>query len=139
MHWVYILKCEGNRYYVGETTRLLRRFWEHYSERGGTNTQIFQPIELVALYKVNMIGKFIHYDNIIGQHATITECLMIKSQDNLHNIRNEKYMRFDVNYKFLQSGKHVLCLPLCKCGLPCDVKNNYSNNYLYFRYAKKIS
>ncbi len=29
MHWVYILLLEDNRIYVGETTRLIRRIYEH--------------------------------------------------------------------------------------------------------------
>ena len=34
MRWVYILRCEDD--YVGETTRLYRRFWEHQSVNGGS-------------------------------------------------------------------------------------------------------
>ena len=29
MHWIYISECNDGTYYVGETTRLYRRFWEH--------------------------------------------------------------------------------------------------------------
>lgn len=29
MHWVYILLCDDDYYYVGETSRLYRRLWEH--------------------------------------------------------------------------------------------------------------
>jgi hypothetical protein len=63
MKWVYILKCEDDYYYVGETERLYRRFWEHYSGRGGVNTSIYKPEYIVAIYKVNTLGKFIQYNN----------------------------------------------------------------------------
>ena len=28
-------------------------------------------------------------------------------------------------------------LPMCKCGVPCDIKKNDDKNYLFFRCAKK--
>ena len=37
MYWIYILKCEDDVYYVGQTSRLYRRFWEHQDGRGGLN------------------------------------------------------------------------------------------------------
>jgi len=35
MRWVYILQCEDSYFYVGETSRLYRRFWEHQDGLGG--------------------------------------------------------------------------------------------------------
>ena len=56
MHWIYILKCYDDHpdnvdciYYVGQTKRLYSRFWEHRRGRGGTNTYVFTPQELVCL------------------------------------------------------------------------------------------
>ena len=67
MNWVYILKCEDDYYYVGETTRLYRRFWEHSSGRGGVNTSSFSPECIGAIYKVNTLGKFFEYNsNVIA-------------------------------------------------------------------------
>ena len=62
MKWVYILKCEDDYYYVGETTRLYRRFWEHNEGSGGLNTSIYKPECVVAIYKVNILGKFFEYN-----------------------------------------------------------------------------
>jgi len=62
MHWVYIMECEYGRLYVGETTRLYRRFWEHSKGDGGVNTRIFKPVRLSAIYKVQTLGKFQSYD-----------------------------------------------------------------------------
>jgi len=168
MQWVYILKCKGGFYYVGETRRLYRRFWEHLSGIGSLNTSIYEPEEIVALYKVETICKFfdyneyvskikdgiwyedykifklrnfndnnedIYYDNLYAEN-TITECLMIHNGDNWDKIRGGKYTRFDVKY---QCPKNELIndLPLCNCGLPCDIKKNEENNYLFFRCPKK--
>ena len=49
MRWIYILKCsedyENNIYYIGQTKRLYRRFWEHDGGKGGVNTSIYKPEE----------------------------------------------------------------------------------------------
>jgi hypothetical protein len=161
MHWVYILKCQNDHYYVGETTRLYRRFWEHSSGKGGVNTYTYTPETIVAIYKVNMLGMFFEYDylidgeiykpyklkrfdNEIGDDEyngkeienNITECLMIHNKETWNKIRGGKYTHFNVTYKF-PINENIQNLPMCKCGLPCDVKKNKENNYLFFRCAKK--
>lgn len=167
MHWIYILKCKDDYYYVGETTRLWRRFWEHDKGNGCINTSIFIPENIVAIYKVSTIGKFLDYNNRIVNNSfniyfnrnsklldefnnlqnddyydhlfienNITECLMINNKDNWRKIRGGKYTRFNVEYSY-PNNKYIENLPICKCGLPCDIRKNEENNYLYFRCAKK--
>jgi hypothetical protein len=170
MKWVYILKCENEYYYVGETQRLFRRFWEHAEGCGGLNTSIYTPECIVAIYKVNTLGKFFEYNrnvidainnnNVINNQSiydkwllkkfnddveydydnleaenNITECLMINNKSTWEKIRGGKYTRF-IEYKF-PINEVVKDLPLCKCGLPCDIKKHEDNNYLFFRCAKK--
>ena len=167
MRWIYILKCKDDYYYVGETTRLWRRFWEHDKGNGGINTSIFIPENIVAIYKVSTIGKFLDYNNRIVNNSfniyfnrnsklldefnnlqnddyydhlfienNITECLMINNKDNWRKIRGGKYTRFNVEYSH-PNNKYIENLPICNCGLPCDIRKNEENNYLYFRCAKK--
>ncbi len=167
MHWVYILRCEDDYFYVGETSRLYRRFWEHQGGVGGLNTSIYSPKEIVAIYKVQTICKFIDYNEYVNSiidgvwHDTylglklrdfneknyhdndnlsaennITECLMIHKKDEWEKIRGGKYTRFDIEYKY-PDNIYIKDLPLCKCGLPCDIRKNEDKNYLYFRCAKK--
>jgi predicted GIY-YIG superfamily endonuclease len=62
MHWIYILKCEDDHYYVGETTKLYKRFWQHFTGIGGVNTYTYKPAEVVAIYKLNTITKFLDYN-----------------------------------------------------------------------------
>jgi hypothetical protein len=52
VHWVYIVECEDNYIYVGETTRLYRRMNEHQNGGGSVNTGRHKPLFLVGLYKV---------------------------------------------------------------------------------------
>lgn len=181
MRWIYILKCyeeddEDNDYvyYVGQTKRLYSRFWEHGKGNGGKNTNIYTPQEIVALYKVYEIHKFINYnkkiininnnknlkptyytgfnnpdyilnnwndiiyetDNYFECENNIAECLMVHNKDNWTNIRGGKYIRFDCHYKFPEND-YIKELPLCKCGLPCDVKKHKNKDSLYFRCPKK--
>ena len=171
MHWVYILKCEDDYYYVGETTRLYRRFWEHGEGIGGLNTALFKPEKIVAIYKVNTLGKFLEYNNnvidtinnnftIYNQNGynkwllkkfnenddkyydhlyaenNITECLIINNEYNWRKIRGGQYTRFCIDYDF-PNNEYIKELPLCNCGLPCDIKKNEDKEYLYFRCAKK--
>ena len=65
MRWVYILKCQDDYYYVGETKRLYTRFWEHDEGKGCLNTSIYIPEEIVSIYKVSTLGKFFEYNNIV--------------------------------------------------------------------------
>lgn len=181
MHWIYILKCEDNIYYVGQTKRLYRRFWEHQYGKGGTNTSIYKPQEVVAIYEVSNIIKFIHYNERIininndenlkwsyntgfnnpkyvlkhwdhvdsigiekddKQNASYTcennivECMMIHNKDNWQNIKGGKYVRFDCQYKF-PNNEYIKEIPLCNCGLPCDIKKHENKESLFFRCAKK--
>jgi predicted GIY-YIG superfamily endonuclease len=165
MKWVYILKCEEEYYYVGQTSRLFRRFWEHNGGGGSLNTALYKPEGIVAIYKVNTLGKFFQYNrNVIDatnkeEHYNkwflkyfnndtneeydhleaennITECFMINNKENWTQIRGGKYIRFDIKYKFPENN-FIKDLPICKCGLPCDIRKNEEKNLLFFRCAKK--
>lgn len=174
MRWVYILKCEDDNYYVGETTRLYRRFWEHQSGNGSLNTSIYKPEKVVSIYKVNVISNFIEYNNYVNDYLNkksevykynslnqlkywdeycdetkfygkcdnliaennIAECLMIHKKSEWTKIKGGKYTRFDINYKY-PNNECIKDLPLCNCGLPCDIRKNKENKFLFFRCAKK--
>lgn len=168
MRWVYILRCEDGYFYVGQTSRLYRRMWEHQEGFGGLNTSTYSPEEIVAIYKVNTICKFMNYnkyvskiidgawheeyksfklryfndkneeyycDNLCAEND-IAECLMMHKKDEWKKIRGGKYTRFDVEYEY-PDNIYVKDLPICTCGLPCDIRKNEDGNYLYFRCAKK--
>lgn len=65
VHWVYVVECEDMNIYIGETTRLYRRFNEHISGFGSKNTERYTPEKLVGLYKVNDNFSFMQYHNNI--------------------------------------------------------------------------
>ena len=170
MHWIYVLKCEDEHYYVGETRRLYRRFWEHENGIGSVNTSTHIPENIVAIYKVSTLGKFFEYDRTIRNNVyniyfdrcdrllesfndvddyedehdhlfvenNIVARMMMNNKSCWEKIRGGKYTRFDVKYSFPQKkGYFAESLPICHCGLPCDVRKNEKDEYLYFRCAKK--
>jgi len=173
MRWVYILKCDDDHYYVGETKNLYKRFWQHQTGNGSLNTQIYGVEEIIAIYKVCTISKFIAYNERINDilnneaikstyskgywnpkyllnnwnnikddedyldaEANIVECMMIHRNDEWKKFRGGKYTRFDIEYKY-PINECIKDLPLCKCGLPCDINKTKDTNYLYFRCPKK--
>lgn len=163
MQWVYILKCSEGRFYVGQTRRLYRRFYEHENSCGGVNTTIYQLENIVAIYKAETICKFLDYNEyVVGcqdghcryklskldnfnnaiedfdelyAENSIAECLMVHNPDDWRKIRGGKYTRLDYDYTFPENTD-ARDLPLCHCNLPCDVRKS-EDGYLYFRCAKK--
>ncbi len=164
MHWVYILLCENDHIYVGQTCRLYRRFWEHGDGRGGENTRTWEPIEILAIYRAHRLYHYKKYDesvkwllqkNIscipsqyhlkdfddkdISQQDSeevenfITERMMFHENDS-NKVRGGKYVQF--KYYSLPQNDHIKNLPICYCGLPCDVKKN-NNKKLFFRCPRK--
>jgi len=127
MKWVYILQCENDYYYIGETSRLHRRFWEHQDGMGGLNTSIYPPINIIAIYPVNRLGKFFDYNtkidnndyntnyNIYFDRGGIIEKFNIDDEysydyDNLwiENTITEKMMLINKeNWKKIRGGKYV--------------------------------
>jgi len=51
MHYVYILKCCDESYYIGYTTNVDKRLKEHNEGSGGRNTRIKRPTELLYMEK----------------------------------------------------------------------------------------
>lgn len=76
VHWIYVLECDDDYIYIGETTRLFRRFREHIYHNGSVNTTRHTPQRLIGLYKVGDNYSFYKYRN---------------------EIRNGEYNRFTVN------------------------------------------
>ena len=166
MYWVYILKCEQDIFYVGQTSRLFRRFWEHERGEGGINTEIYKPIEVVAVYKLSVLGNFFNYNEYIckdvndynfNMYFNSLKFLNTRNKrlkynklrienniaecmmihlDNWEKIRGGRYTRFDIKYQ-RPINKYLETLPLCNCNLPCDIKYNSDKKFLYFRCPKK--
>lgn len=153
MHWVYVLKCQGNYIYVGETERLYRRLNEHCNKQNGAST-IRSPIEtLMALYKVESDCKLIdkekdpiHFDMSSKDYLTpdktsalylennITKMCMQSMGPQWNKVFGGKYHK---GYRpSFNPGKDCkFNRPFCNCRLPADIKEYNGNKY--WRCAKK--
>ena len=126
MRWVYILYCENNHYYIGETSRLYKRFWEHENGLGGLNTSLYPPRNIVAIYQVNRLGKFFDYakkisnndyklnyniyfnrGGIIENFNNDNDCNEYDSLWIENNITEKMMLDNEANWKKIRGGKYV--------------------------------
>lgn len=135
VHWVYVLECEDDYIYVGETTRLFTRFREHLEHRGGANTYRHTPLRLIGLYKVNENNSFMEYrkavlsgdynrfllenwdtdgDNLLIENH-ITERFFFERRDKAggleYKVRGGKYTRDDDDTVFLDYSPTIRRMP----------------------------
>jgi predicted GIY-YIG superfamily endonuclease len=47
MEQLYVLECSNNKYYIGKTTDVMRRYEEHKSGRGSAWTSKYKPIKML--------------------------------------------------------------------------------------------
>jgi predicted GIY-YIG superfamily endonuclease len=81
---VYILECQNNKYYVGSTTAMKRRWAQHQSERGGSKwTRLHKPIRIVRAY--NRIPD----QYVLGMEAKVTAETMLKF--GINNVRGAMF------------------------------------------------
>lgn len=51
MKLIYVLELENNKYYVGKTSRIEKRFDEHLNGRGSEFTKKYKPNKIYKVYK----------------------------------------------------------------------------------------
>ncbi len=57
MPWVYILRCADGSYYVGSTTHLEFRLWQHQNGQGAEYTKRRLPVELAFAHETETAGE----------------------------------------------------------------------------------
>lgn len=151
-HWIYILQCQGDHLYVGETTRLFRRLLEHVHSQGGVNTRTFKPLFLKALYLVenNRIDKSDEKNDeknkkVLPHHDIenlITEMCMLKNPERWFMVHGGKYTRQSMKVNTIissyQNNKRerqteIENRPFCHCGMPCEKCVNTFHGYIVYK------
>ena len=51
MKLIYILELENNKFYVGKTSKIEKRFNDHINGQGSEFTKIYKPIQIYKIYK----------------------------------------------------------------------------------------
>ena len=62
MAWVYILECSDGSYYVGSTTHLELRLWQHQQGLGAEYTRHRLPVRLVFSQECEHIAEAFHLE-----------------------------------------------------------------------------
>jgi len=80
---VYVLQCEGNKYYVGSTTNRKRRIAEHLKRRGAKWTRQYKPLKVLKEYR-RIPSKY-----ILGMESRITAEAMLEY--GVNNVRGSMF------------------------------------------------
>lgn len=152
MHWIYILRCDNNIIYIGETTRLYKRLIEHKNREGSNTTSKYKPYKLMGIYKLtnlsltfdypiikDMYDKEFFYENkdwALELENQITLMYMKSMNTKWMNVYGGKYHN---GYRPSKNPSNNIKLlrPYCCCNLPADI--NIYNNKKYWRCCKKNS
>lgn len=93
MKLIYILELENNKFYVGKTSKIEKRFNDHINGQGSEFTKIYKPIKIHKVYKEvsefdedNYTKKYMKkfgIDNVRG--GTYCNIVLLKHQIDLLN------------------------------------------------------
>mgnify|MGYP001288754881 CR=1 FL=1 len=131
MHWIYVIECENNIIYVGETHRLFSRLKEHCKKHtGSVTTHSVVPKKLIGLFRLENIKKkeALDFENLI------TEMIMKEKKENFYKVFGGKY-HVGFRPQTHPSDKKEFSRPYCNCGVPCSLKE--FNEKKYWRCSKK--
>lgn len=54
--YLYVLECQGGRYYIGQTTSVRHRLKQHESAKGGAwFTKLYKPVRLVRTVELGVL------------------------------------------------------------------------------------
>lgn len=159
MHWVYVLRSSQTKnIYIGETTRLFRRWNEHTIGRGGAITSRDNYDTLIGLYSVGANHSFLKHRNEMNAGYGTLKCQMFWGLDEskqialeIENHIAERYLldrgitKYDImggkyttetrceNFCFGESCKtYIRDRPLCNCSYPCEVNLTKNKEKIYF-------
>ena len=131
MRWVYILRCQNDIIYVGETARLLRRLKEHCEGNGSYTTKDFLPYELMGIYKLPLNED---KNGALELENEITLMYMKSMNTKWDNVYGGKYHK---GFRPIENpSTHMkLTRPYCKCKIPADI--NVYKDKKYWRCCRK--
>lgn len=63
--WLYVLKCENEKWYIGKSSRLIQRLEDHVNKIGAVWTTKYRPIKLMEIRTLQ--GEF-HEDLVVKEY-----------------------------------------------------------------------
>jgi putative endonuclease len=102
MAWVYILECSDGSFYVGSTTDLDRRLWEHQNGEGATYTKRRRPVRLVWSLPFDRVDEAFAYEKRLQGWGRSKRLALIEGRvDELPRLASR-------SYEALEARKHPL-------------------------------
>lgn len=95
--YIYVLKCKGDYYYVGQTVNIARRLREHQEARGGWFTIAHPPVGIIDNFYA---GYMTEAEAMKYENQTTARYMDIYSVDTVRggdfNTRDKKYWEHKV-------------------------------------------
>lgn len=88
--WIYILKCQNDKWYIGRTDNLESRLRQHYDGEGSAWTKLYKPIQLVEKFQG---------DNFDEDKYT----LKYMSKYGIQNVRGASYVQIELDKNDIDS------------------------------------
>ena len=163
MKLIYVLELENNKYYVGKTSRIEKRFKNHLNGEGSQFTKKYKPIKIYRVYKklsefdednyTKKYMKLFGIDNVRG--GSYCNIVLSKYQIDLLNkelcttnntcyrcgrdthLANFCYANTHIDGSNLNYNKKIICY---RCGRDTHYERNcYANTHINGRYLNDTS
>ncbi len=116
--FIYILKLENNKYYIGKTSNPTFRLDQHFNLNGSLWTKKYKPIELIEIIS--------NCDNYDEDKYTIK----YMEKYGINNVRGGSFCELKLNKDNLNTIKKMIVSSTDKCYI-CGENGHYANNCNY--------
>jgi len=102
MGFTYILRCSDGSYYVGSTTTLELRLWQHnHSDDGAAYTRSRRPVELLWAAEFDSIAEAFAFEKKVqGWNRAKREALIRGDWDALPGLASRSYASLKARRRF---------------------------------------
>ena len=114
MSTLYILQLEDDKWYVGKTDDIHKRFEQHKSGKGSQWTKMYKPIKIERTQPITSI------------HDETTTTLDLIKKYGVENVRGGAYCQLELSDEIQRSIKHQLNSNTDKC-YKCGNPGHFSN------------
>jgi predicted GIY-YIG superfamily endonuclease len=115
MSTLYILQLEDDKWYIGKTDDIHKRFEQHKNGKGSEWTRLYKPIKMVETRKITSIH----------DETNVTKDFMKKY--GIDNVRGGAYCQTVLSESIEETIKHELNSSSDKCYV-CGIKGHFANN-----------
>lgn len=114
MSTLYVLQLEDDKWYVGKTDDLAKRFEEHKAGKGSEWTRLYNPIRIAET------------QSIASVHDETNKTKDLMKKYGIDNVRGGAYCQTNLQEQAVQAIKHELNSGTDKC-YNCGMKGHFAN------------